>query len=77
MILVQAFYTSPLHAAKSTPSLVDSAGSPEGSLKNKWMNSVDSLDTVSSATSGAKQAEAGNHASEFGKISIRSSLIGV
>ena len=79
----QAFYTSPLHAAKSTPSLVDSAASPEGSLKNKWMNSVDSLDTVSSAASSsappqpqpptagmAKQAEAGNIASEFGKLSI-------
>ena len=83
VILAQAFYTSPLHAAKSTPSLVDSA-SPEGSLKNKWMNSVDSLDTVSSAASSsapqpppgmAKRAEAGNNASEFGKLSIISSLI--
>lgn len=72
----QAFYTSPLHAAKSTPSLVDSAGSPEGSLKNnsKWMNSVDSLDTVSSAASSSagpgpnKQhgEEANNVTSEFG-----------
>ena len=59
---LQAFYTSPLHLAKSTPSLVDSASSPEGSLKNKWMNSVDSLDTVSSAASsgGAKREEHSN-----------------
>ena len=48
---------------------MDSA-SPEGSLKNKWMNSVDSLDTVSSAasSSGAKQGDANNVTSEFGKI---------
>ena len=73
----QAFYTSPLHGAKSTPSLVDSAGSPspEGSLKNKWMNSVDSLDTVSSAASSSaagpnnnKQGEANHVTSEFGKL---------
>jgi hypothetical protein len=55
----QPFYTSPLHAAKSTPSLV-AALTPESSLKSaatsyqqKWMmNSVDSLDTVSTLSSG-------------------------